>query len=135
MGCCPLNGYGRIYEEEREHLIRKSSAESNLYVKLHDQEVKLTQYKSKVAEYETLVEDLKTEKQNLVIRLSQISSVKLIDGNPNVADLSDPNRPDKLLVQFSELYDNQWTDSFQVLCKSLDHSEDEAIQVLLKIVL
>ncbi|KAK3578294.1 hypothetical protein CHS0354_004201, partial [Potamilus streckersoni] len=103
--------------------------------KLHDQEVKLTQYKSKVAEYETLVEDLKTEKQNLVIRLSQISSVKLIDGNPNVADLSDPNRPDKLLVQFSELYDNQWTDSFQVLCKSLDHSEDEAIQVLLKIVL
>ena len=51
-------------------------------------------------------------------------------GNVNIADLSDPNRPTKLAEQFSELYDNDWTDAFEEL-GALE--EEERIKFLLKI--
>ncbi|KAK3580470.1 hypothetical protein CHS0354_035514 [Potamilus streckersoni] len=99
------------------------------------QEETISQFKSTISELEKLCEDLKAEKQTLLTRLSQISAMKFIDGNPNITDLSDPNRPDKLAEQFSELYDNQWTDSFQVLCERLSLSDEDAIKVLLKIMM
>ena len=42
-------------------------------------------------------------------------SSQLMDSNPNIADLSDTNRPTKLVEQFSELYDNEWTNAYGVL--------------------
>lgn len=53
-------------------------------------------------------------------RLSKLMGQKLTDNNPNIADLSDKNRPTKLAERFTELYDNQWTDAFENL-----HSGDE----------
>ncbi|KAK3607092.1 hypothetical protein CHS0354_026300 [Potamilus streckersoni] len=67
-------------------------------------------------------------------RLSQIAAMQLTEGNPNIADLSDQNRPDKLAEQFSELYDNQWTDCYQVLTDNLGKTEEDSIKILLKIV-
>ena len=50
--------------------------------------------------------------QNAIIhfcRLSELAGAKLTEGNPNIADLSDKNRPTNLAENFSELYDNEWT--------------------------
>lgn len=55
---------------------------------------------------------------------------KLTDNNPNIADLSDQNRPTKLAERFTELYDNQWTDAFEILDNG---NEKETIGTLLKI--
>ncbi|XP_053398966.1 chromosome-associated kinesin KIF4-like isoform X2 [Mercenaria mercenaria] len=52
------------------------------------------------------------EKQNLLLRLSKLAGAKLSLDNPNIADLSDGKRPTKLSEEFSELYDNEWTDAF-----------------------
>ena len=57
---------------------------------------------------------------------------KLTDNNPNITDLSDRNRPTKLAEKFAELYDNQWTDAFDIL-ERIFHSEEGVIGVLLQI--
>ncbi|KAK3607090.1 hypothetical protein CHS0354_026298 [Potamilus streckersoni] len=67
-------------------------------------------------------------------RLSEIGAMQLTAGNPNITDLSDPNRPDKLAEQFSELYDNLWTDCFQNMVDYLEKTEEEAVQILLTII-
>jgi len=40
---------------------------------------------------------------------------KLTHNNPNIADLSDKNRPTKLAERYTELYDNQWTDAYELI--------------------
>lgn len=68
--------------------------------------------------------------QSVAIRYSKLAGESLTMGNANVADLSDPNRPTKLAEQFSELYDNEWTDAFE----ELEHMTDsERISYLLYI--
>ncbi|KAH3842740.1 hypothetical protein DPMN_116244, partial [Dreissena polymorpha] len=62
-------------------------------------------------------------------RLSKLLSDRLTDNNPQIADVSDPNRPTKLAERHSVLYDNQWTDAFEVLQESFD--EEKSIQKLL----
>jgi len=66
-------------------------------------------------------------------RLSKMASAKLRDNNPNIADLSDMNRPQKLAEQFSELYDNEWTDAYTMMENKLDNRQ--IIVVLLDIVM
>ena len=41
-------------------------------------------------------------------------------GNPNLADLSDPYRPTELGKIFSEIYDNEWSDAYEMI-----HNIDE----------
>jgi hypothetical protein len=60
--------------------------------------------------------------------------LKLTDSNPNVTDLSDRHRPTKLAEKYAELYDNQWTDAFDVLDKTFP-SEENIINILLNILL
>lgn len=49
--------------------------------------------------------------------------------NPNIADLSDPNRQTKIGEKYSELYDNEWTDAYEALVEA-GHSEETAIETL-----
>lgn len=49
----------------------------------------------------------------LFSRLSKLAGDKLRQGNPDLADLSDPNRPTELGTRFSEIYDNEWSDAFE----------------------
>jgi hypothetical protein len=58
---------------------------------------------------------------------------RLTDNNPNIADLNDRNRPTKLAERYAELYDNQWTDAFDVILKE-QNDEQDTIETLLKIV-
>ena len=65
-------------------------------------------------------------------RLSEVAGAKLTAGNPNITDLSDSNRPTKISEQFSELYDNLWTDVFEKLCQNSKVSDKDAIRTLLQ---
>ena len=74
--------------------------------------------------------------QNAIVhfcRLSELAGAKLTEGNPNIADLSDKNRPTNLAENFSELYDNEWTDALEELLDQGKKSEEEGIKVLLDI--
>ena len=58
------------------------------------------------------------------------AGAQLTVDNPNIADLSDEKRPTKLAEEFSELYDNEWTDAFE----DLKHKcEQEKTAFMLKI--
>ncbi|KAL3879564.1 hypothetical protein ACJMK2_031858 [Sinanodonta woodiana] len=135
MGWCTSSDPEETNNEESESFITQDERETRRQSNTEAQKREIAQLKSRISDFKKQVEELKTEKQSLVTRLSKICSVKLTDGNPNIADLSDPNRPDKLADQFSELYDNQWTDSFEKLHERLGFSEKNAIEILLKIVL
>lgn len=63
-----------------------------------------------------------------MFRLSSIASAKLTYNNPNIADLSDRNRPQKLGEMFGELYDNEWTDAVDRLTEIME--EKKAIILL-----
>lgn len=67
-------------------------------------------------------------------RLSKAVGDKLTNNNPNIADLSDKNRPTKLAEKYSELYDNQWTDAYEVIERYLG-TEEDIIRVLLEILM
>ena len=53
--------------------------------------------------------------------------------NPDIADLSDDNRPTKIAERFSQLYDDQWTDAYDDLMKD-GQTERDVIRILLNIV-
>ncbi|XP_045211918.2 uncharacterized protein LOC123563270 [Mercenaria mercenaria] len=102
-------------------------------------------YENQKQEVESLQEQLRqeraekkkeiAEKDDALKRLSAIMSSRLKDGNPNVADLNDQNRPTKIGEQFSELYDNQWTDAYDAIQTyfELQKNESEIIGLLLDI--
>ncbi|KAH3749674.1 uncharacterized protein LOC127849026 [Dreissena polymorpha] len=73
---------------------------------------------------------IKQELSECKSRLSKLLSDRLTDNNPQIADLSDSNRPTKLAEKHSELYDNQWTDAFEELQKKFD--DTDSVQILLK---
>lgn len=56
----------------------------------------------------------------------------MMDGNPYVTDLSDPNRPQRLAEKFNCLYDNSWTDAFEILLAK-NKDEKSICEILLKI--
>ncbi|XP_052797151.1 uncharacterized protein LOC128229324 isoform X2 [Mya arenaria] len=74
-------------------------------------------------------EDLQREKELLLTRLSRFAGEKLTADNPNIADLSDPCRPTRLGEQYSEIYDNEWTNAFEGLL-DCGYSQSEAIDTL-----
>ena len=54
--------------------------------------------------------------------------------NPDIANLSDADRPTKLAEKYSELYDNEWTDAFDILTKHQKKEDEVAIAILLDII-
>lgn len=51
----------------------------------------------------------------LQLSLSKVAAEKMVNGNPYITDLSDRNRPMKLTEKFNSLYDNYWTDAYEIL--------------------
>ncbi|XP_060571875.1 titin homolog [Ruditapes philippinarum] len=73
--------------------------------------------------------DVQAEKEDLLLRLSEMTGRRLTDNNANIADLSDQNRPTKLAEKYAELYDNEWTDAFSYL-QTLDVSKDSEKRII-----
>ncbi|XP_052241276.1 uncharacterized protein LOC127851508 isoform X2 [Dreissena polymorpha] len=125
-----------ILLNDQNTIIKHNAA---LNISLTDQKEKMEkefitqkqQHTNILNEKERQIQKLNEEKQEALRRLSAMMSIKLRDNNPNIADLSDQFRPTKLGEQFSELYDNEWTDAFDVLQNKFE--ERHAISVLLDI--
>ncbi|XP_056011830.1 RB1-inducible coiled-coil protein 1-like isoform X2 [Ostrea edulis] len=79
------------------------------------------------------IKKLQRERDDLLKRFSEVAGAKLTHDNPNITDLSDPNRPIKIGEQYSELYDNAWTDAFEKLTGESKKSDRESTQILLDI--
>ncbi|KAK3578308.1 hypothetical protein CHS0354_004218 [Potamilus streckersoni] len=99
----------------------------------NSQEIALKKAKAENDELQRLLDTLELNCNQLRTRLSEMGAMQLTEGNPNITDLSDQNRPDKIAEKFSELYDNQWTDCYQVLVDPSTKSEQETVETLLSI--
>lgn len=80
----------------------------------------------KVKQQEMQIEELTT-------RLSSFASKQLLAGNPNMADLSDKNRPTKIGEKFGLLFDEEWSEAFESFNEKLRFPEEECLRVLSKI--
>lgn len=112
--------------------ISDQKATIDVLEKLQDRhEAELAGWKAETAKHQVELDNLRRNykellakereaKEEVYNRLSKVLSSQLTDNNPNIADLSDMNRPTKLAEQFSELYDNEWTNAFGVLMKIRD---------------
>lgn len=89
--------------------------------------------KSDDEHYKRLYETEKREKEKALERLSKIMSNKLTDGNPNIANLSDEKRPTKLAEEYSELYDNAWSDAFENISVNNNTKKIEFLREILKV--
>ena len=62
--------------------------------------------------------------------MSEAAGNKLRENNPNIADLSDMNRPTSLADKFNSLYTDEYTDAMEVIERSMD--EAGAVHVMLE---
>ena len=62
--------------------------------------------------------------------MSEAAGNKLRENNPNIADLSDMNRPTSLADKFNSLYTDEYTDAMEVFERSMD--EAGAVKVMLE---
>jgi hypothetical protein len=67
-----------------------------------------------------------------VLRFSKLAGKKLQEQNSDIANLSNPYRATKLSEKFSQIYDDEWTNAFEVLTdKKLGLPLKTAIRILL----
>ena len=78
-------------------------------------------------------EDERKQKDDVLTRLSAVAGDRLRNNNPGITDLSDPNRPMKIAEKFTEMYDNDWTDSMEAL-EDLKIQEEKCVEILLHLV-
>ncbi|XP_062568535.1 uncharacterized protein LOC134230709 [Saccostrea cucullata] len=89
---------------------------------------------AKVIDLTKQIQSLLKEKENLLTRLSEVAGSKLTSNNPAITDLSDENRPLKLAEKFSQLYDDDWTDSLEEIT-STGVDEKTSISLLQRVVM
>ncbi|WAR00422.1 hypothetical protein MAR_024794 [Mya arenaria] len=93
---------------------------------------KITDLESEISSLRVALSQYEQENDELRTRLSRMASDRLLDNNPNIADLSDANRPTKIAEQFSEFYDTEYTGAFEKLLE-LNMTEVEATNLLFNI--
>lgn len=59
---------------------------------------------------------------------------QLKNNNPAITDLSDPDRPLSLVEKFSNVYDNEWTDTIEEI-EQVTGNERAATKILLTVVI
>ncbi|CAC5382390.1 unnamed protein product [Mytilus coruscus] len=156
-------GFQKVKVEEELHMVEVGNGTSNdrklieVNIRLQQQErqleltkdenLRLQEYKREIGplrneynmqakmlqDYKEKINVLQREKSDALTRLSEVMGSKLRDNNPAITDLNDPNRPMKLGDQFSELYENEWTDAYSALEDSKKLTEIEIIEILIKI--
>ncbi|XP_052078907.1 uncharacterized protein LOC127716705 isoform X2 [Mytilus californianus] len=156
-------GFQKMKVEEELHMVEVGNGTSNdrklieVNIRLQQQEgqleltkdenLRLQEYKREIGplrneynmqakmlqDFKEKINVLQREKSDALTRLSEVMGSKLRDNNPAITDLNDPNRPMKLGDQFSELYENEWTDAYSVLEDSEKLTEIEIIEILINI--
>ncbi|XP_069130513.1 DNA ligase 1-like isoform X3 [Argopecten irradians] len=105
--------------KKKEDELKRALEQAEFYRQRKEDELKCAQEKAEVYRQ----------------RFSKLASAKMTEGNPNIADLSDPNRPTNLATKYKELYDNEWTNAYETLTKNkFGYYGKEAIKLLREIV-
>lgn len=66
-------------------------------------------------------------------RLSRLMGSKMTENNPEIANLNDANRPQKLADTLGHIYDNEWTDAYTCLLDEEIMTDRKSIEILLDI--
>ncbi|KAL3879323.1 hypothetical protein ACJMK2_031623, partial [Sinanodonta woodiana] len=119
------------YNEKEQDMQRKYNESETEWNKYYDELIK--SHTNEKEQLHKAITNLTVEKDNLLTRLSTIAADRLTHENVNIVDLSDVDCPTKLQEVYSELYDNEWTDAFEELTRDGNATENEAIMILLKI--
>ncbi|XP_053399563.1 uncharacterized protein LOC123557238 isoform X2 [Mercenaria mercenaria] len=109
---------------EKEKIVGQEQGHSKAMEKLRQHNIQLNEEKDRLL-------DQINELRN---RLSVMAGHKLTDGNPGIADLSDPYRPTNLAERFRQLYDDEWTHAFEELEKHFTNREEDVINILANII-
>ncbi|XP_052239833.1 uncharacterized protein LOC127850675 isoform X1 [Dreissena polymorpha] len=125
-----LRSEKQVLESEKQDALSRDQNHTRVQQQLEDL---LKKAQSEIDRLHAEKQVLESEKQDALNRLSTLMSSKLRDNNPNIADLSDKFRPTKIGEQFTELYDNEWTDAFSVL--EQQYTEKQGITFLLDIIM
>ncbi|VDH93553.1 Hypothetical predicted protein [Mytilus galloprovincialis] len=122
-------------KDENDRCDNYKAAYQKMQITIQTQEERLANMKRpqtaqsrQYREMQTMVETLKWEKESLMQRLSKVPGMKMKDNNPSIADLSDPNRPEKLSEKFREIYDNAWTNLLDYITEKTGDSDDICIK-------
>eukprot|EP00105_Crassostrea_gigas_P020165 XP_011438886.1 PREDICTED: uncharacterized protein LOC105336327 [Crassostrea gigas] len=115
---------------ERDQEINRLGTQIHmLHQKCYQTKFSLQMHRNTIDKLQMKLTEEKKEKEHAL----RISAHRPQDQNPEITDLSDPNRPLKLAEKVSELYDNEWTNAMENL-ENLDIQEDKGIKILLKII-
>lgn len=103
----------RSLEETREDQKYKIKSLQRKVSEIEREKQNTQQLEAKYKKLHNKLEETNQELEETKLRLSELMGHKLSDKNPNIADLSDQNRPTKLGEMFSALYDDEYTDAFE----------------------
>ncbi|XP_045205556.2 uncharacterized protein LOC123557874 isoform X2 [Mercenaria mercenaria] len=129
------SGYNETITRDKENKgstdkIKELQQKLSVYARdLEDERAARVKATSYIDHLKQQLEEVKTEKNALQMRLSKMAGDRLVRNNPAIADLSDPNRPTKIGEMYSEMYDNEWTDAFEALSNA-GYSDQDAIETL-----
>ena len=90
-------------------------------------------HKEELQRYERELLQERKSREDAQRRLSQMMGKQLMSNNPAITDLSDPHRSLNLAEDFSNIYDNEWTDAIEDLEKIVK-DEKTTISILLSVV-
>ncbi|XP_062620659.1 uncharacterized protein LOC134282254 [Saccostrea cucullata] len=124
-----------VYNKGSRQNIRSQTVE-NSEVQQQMRSINEIQNNKLMEENEKLKESVNQQKQQieeLTTRLSRYASQQLTQGNPNIADLSDKNRPTKIGEKFALVYDDQWSEAFEAL-KEEGKTEETVVTELANLV-
>ena len=77
--------------------------------------------------------ECRSEKEALLSRLSRMMGSKMVENNPQIANLNDANRPQKLADVLGNIYDNEWTEAYTYLLDVEKMTDRKGIEILLDI--
>ena len=112
--------------QQKNEKLEEMGNEKNKRIKyIEEKEKQLNYLKMHISELQSELDTKNEEMNDLRNRLSSLSASRL-DGDPNITDLGDPDRPLKLVDRYQQLYDNLWTDAFDELSEFYKDVEDDS---------
>ncbi|XP_061164346.1 cingulin-like [Saccostrea echinata] len=125
------------YANKEKRLLQKiekyEKENKELETRLQEKEHAEHQNQNTIHRLQQNLHEERKAKEKALDRLTETASQSMRSKNPNVTDLSDPNRPLKIAEKYSELYDNQWTNAIENL-ECIGVEEEKGIKILLDII-
>lgn len=121
----------RLFGSQKNvHVNEMAEHQKQLETRLHFQEDRTKMLEKQNSELKKELVIMAAEKNELLSRLSRIAGEQMSRGNPDIADLSDPNRPTKLAEKWNSLYTEEWLDAYEELKKQKNQTQIVEKQLL-----